>query len=289
METPPHATRGYLWMQILGSPILWATNTVLALLLWGDVIAARFPDSDDYFRYLASLNTLPWQWKVIITLAVNISLFLEVSLRAVRKRERQRDEYRMKLQAIEQARPHIVLCQPDAEYVEPVHIQAIGNVTNVVSFIKVRFANTPTGPPLPNSVAHDVRAKIRFFEPIPGGRLLLAIDGVWADREEPSLRHWGQHRGDLLKAQFGIEEEQSLDIAFRDDETGELYGFNHDNYGYPQMKKPEHLLAGQRFLVRISLLGPWIDEGFEFLISNDSVGTRITGSLSLPGAVRTQA
>jgi hypothetical protein len=276
METPPHATRGSRWMQILFSPLIWAVNAVLGLVLWGDVIANYYPATDDYFHYLAPVTSLPWQWKAAITLVVNLVLFLEVSFRAVRNRERQSDQYRTKLQETENARPRIVLCETDAQYVEPVHIHSSGNVTNVVSFLKVRFVNSPLGPPLPNSVAHDVRAKIRFFEPIPGGKLLLAVDGMWADSEQPSIRHWQQHRGDLLKVQFGIEEEHSLDIAFRDDETGELYAFNNENYGYPQMKKPEHLLAGRNLLVRVSLLGPWIDEGFEFGISNDSVGTKIT-------------
>ena len=88
-------------------------------------------------------NRPPWHWKVIITLAVNVVLFVEVSFRAVRKRERQRDEYRSKLQLIDQARPHIVLREPTAQYVEPVQIQAVGNVTNVVSFIRVHFVNEP--------------------------------------------------------------------------------------------------------------------------------------------------
>ena len=227
MEAPT-ATRSYLLSQILGSPLIWGVNTVLGFLLWADVIAENFPATDEYLRYLDRLTALSWQWKVIITLVVNIGLLLEVSLRAVRKRESQRDEYRVKLQQIEQARPHIVPCQPDAPYVEPVHIEATGNVTNVVSFIKVRFVNNPIGPPFPNSVAHDVRAKIRFLEPKPGGRLLLAIDGTWGDNNQPSIRSWRQHR-DLLKVEFGIEEEHSLDIAFRDGETGELYAFNHDN------------------------------------------------------------
>lgn len=72
-----------------------------------------------------------------------------------------------------------------------------------------------------------------------------------------------------------------MDIAFRDDQTGEFYAFNNDNYTYPQMKKPEHLLAGQHFLVRISLLGPWVDETFEFLFANDSIGTKIVRPLPL--------
>jgi len=64
-------------------------------------------------------------------------------------------------------------------------------------------------------------------------------------------------------------------------QTGEFYAFNNDNYTYPQMKKPEHLLAGQHFLVRISLLGPWVDETFEFLFANDSIGTKIMRPLPL--------
>jgi hypothetical protein len=282
MEMPPNTTRGYLWMQTLGSPVVWAVNAVLAVLLWGDVAADKLPDTQQYFRYLAPVTDLPWHWKVIIALAVNVILFVEVAFRAVRKRERQRDEYRAKLQLIDQARPHIVLREPTAQYVEPVEIQAIGNVTNVVSFLRVRFVNKPAGLPLPNSVAHDVRAKIRFLEPASEGRLLLTIEGKWADSAQPSVRDFRQHRNDLTKMEFGIEEEHSLDIAFRDDETSEFYAFNNDSYTYPQMKKPEHLLVGQRFFVRISLLGPWVDQTYEFLFSNDSSGTKITRPLSLP-------
>ncbi len=282
MEMPPYTTRGYLWMQTLGSPVVWAANAVLALLLWGNAIAETLPATQEYFRYLAPVTDLPWHWKVIITLAVNLVLFVEVAFRAVRKRERQRDAYRTKLQQIDQARPHIVLREQDAEWVEPVHIQAVGNVTNVVSFVRVCFVNKPPGPPLPNSVARDVRAKVRFLEATPGGRLLLAIEGKWADRDQPAVRDWRQHKNDLLKMEFGIEEEHSLDIAFRDDRTGEFYAFNNDNYTYPQMKKPEHLLAGQRFLIRISLLGPWVDQTYEFLFANDSSGTKIVRPLSLP-------
>jgi hypothetical protein len=282
MEMPPNTTRAYLWVQTLGSPLVWAANAVLAVILWGDVIAEKLPDTQNYFRYLAPATDLPWHWKVIITLAVNAVLFVEVAFRAVRKRERQRDEYRTKLQLIDQARPHIIFREPTAQYVEPVQIQATGNVTNVVSFLRVRFVNKPPGLPLPNSVARDVRAKIRFLEPASEGRLLLTIEGKWADSAQPSVRDFRQHRNDLTKMEFGIEEEHSLDIAFRDDPTGEFYAFNNDNYTYPQMKKPEHLLVGQRFLVRISLLGPWVDQTYEFLFSNDSAGTNIMRPLSLP-------
>jgi hypothetical protein len=289
MEKPTHTGRVYLWMRTLASPILWGANAFLALLLWGDGIINTFPETYEYSRYLAPITDLHWHWKVIITLVLNIILFVELSFRAVGKGERQRDEYYSKLQQIEQARPHIILREPHAEYVEPVHIQAVGSTTTAVSLIRVRFVNSPTGPPLPNSVARGVRAKVRFFESAPEGRLLLMIEGKWAESDQPSIRDFRDYRNDLLKIDFGIEEEHSLDIAFRDDQTGEFYAFNHDNYSYPQMKKPEHLLAGQHFLVRISLFGPWVDETFEFLFANDSFETDPLRPLSLSRPLRMHA
>jgi len=266
--------RRSVWGATLGSTITWVVNAVIALLLWSDSITKIFPETENFFRYLASLTDLPLPWKIIILLGANVLLVVEGAAGAIRKREMQRDEYRLKLERIEKAKPHIVLCEPEAAYIEAVTIQAIGNVINSVSFIKVRFLNKPREP-FPNSVARDVRVKLRFFEPVPDGRLLLAIDGRWADSDQPSIRDWRQSRPDLLKMAFGIEEEHSLDIAFRDDQTGEFYAFNNENCHYPLMKKPEHLLVGQQFMVRTSLLGPWVDETFEFQFANDSHGTKI--------------
>src|SRR5215470_10845277 len=107
METPPNITRGYLWMEILANPILWGMNALLALLLWGDFIASKFPATDDYFRYLAPLTALPWQWRASITIVVNIVLFLELSFRAVGNRERQRNRNQSELQETGKSTPHI--------------------------------------------------------------------------------------------------------------------------------------------------------------------------------------
>jgi len=274
MEIPQHTSRRLVWEATLGSPLTWVVNAVIALLAWSDSITRIFPDAENLFSHLAFLNELQWYWKIIILLGANIFLLVEGAARAIRKGERQRVEYRLKLKQIEEAKPHIVLREPDAAYIAPVNIQAIGNVMNAVSFMTVRFVNQPQGP-FPNSVARDVRVKLRFFEPVPGGRLLLAIDGRWGDSDQPSIRDWRQSRTDLLRMGFGIEEELSLDIAFRDDQTGEFYAFNNENCHYPLMKKPEHLLVGQHFMVRISLLGPWVDETFEFQFANDSGGTKI--------------
>ena len=274
MEVPLHTSRRSVWGATLGSPITWVVNAVIALFAWSDSITRIFPETESLFSHLAFLNDLPWYWKIIILLGANIFLVVEGAARAIHKGERQRNEYRIKLKQIEEAKPHIVLLEPDAAYIAPVNVQAVGNVMNTVSFMTVRFVNQPQGP-FPNSVARDVRVKLRFFEPVPAGRLLLAIDGRWADGDQPSIRDWRQSRADLLRMEFGIEERHSLDVAFRDDQTGEFYAFNNENFHYPLMKKPEHLLVGQHFKVRISLLGPWVNETFEFQFANDSGGTKI--------------
>jgi hypothetical protein len=274
MEIPSHTTRSSVWGATLGSPITWIVNAVIAIFAWSDSITRIFPETENFFGHFDFLNNLPWYWKIIILLGVNIFLVVEGASRVVRKREKQRDEYRLKLEEIEEAKPRIVLREPDVAYIEPVSIQAVGNVTNPVSFIKVRFVNQPQAP-YPNAVARDVRVKLHFFEPEPGGRLLLAIDGRWADSDQPSIRDWRPSRTDLLRAEFGIDEEHSLDVAFRDDQTGEFYAFNNENCHYPLMKKPEHLLVGQHFMVRISLLGPWVDETVEFHFAHDFGGTKI--------------
>jgi len=64
-------------------------------------------------------------WKIIVLLGANVLLVVEGAAGAIRKRERQRDEYRLKLEQIEEAKPHIVLREPDAAYIEAVTIQAI--------------------------------------------------------------------------------------------------------------------------------------------------------------------
>ncbi|PYX34485.1 MAG: hypothetical protein DMG80_01880 [Acidobacteria bacterium] len=267
-------SRRSVWGATLGSPLTWVVNAVIAVLAWSDSVTRIFPETESLFNHLAFLNDLPLHWKIIVLLGANIFLVVEGAARVIRKEVIQRNEYHIKLKQIEEARPHIVLREPEAAYIAPVDVQAVGNVMNTVSFMAVRFVNQPQGP-YPNSVARDVRVKLRFFEPIPAGRLLLAIDGRWADTDQPSIRDWRRSPTDPLRMEFGIEEGHSLDIAFRDDQTGEFYAFNNENFHYPLMKKPEHLLVGQHFMVRITLLGPWVNETFEFQFANDSGRTKI--------------
>ena len=181
------------------------------------------------------------------------------------------------LKEVEDAKPNIILREPGAESVEHVTMQANGRILATAPFVKVRFVNRPAGH-YPTSIARDVNARVKFYD--AGGTLLLDIAGRWADSDQPSVRDFRQSRNDLLKMEFGIEEEHSLDIAFRDT-TGEFVAWNNDSYNFPNMRKPEHVLSGNRFRVDVKLSAAWIDKTFRFeFAATDENGIEIIRSPS---------
>ena len=117
--------------------------------------------------------------------------------------------------------------------------------------MKVRFVNRPTTNS-ESAIAHQVSAKVKFFD--EGGRLILEMDGRWDDKEQPSGRPFTQTKRDLLLTDFSFEEEHNLDIGFWDNQAKEFVAFNNDNYNYQTMKKPEHILQGNRFKAEIRLV-----------------------------------
>jgi hypothetical protein len=77
--------------ETLWRPFVAWVDGVLLLLHYGDLIAKVFPDSKEFLEKAAFLSGLPWYWKVITLLVVNMLLMWEGAFRAVRKRENQRD------------------------------------------------------------------------------------------------------------------------------------------------------------------------------------------------------
>ena len=62
---------------------------------------------------------------------------------------------------------------------------------------------------------------------------------------------------------FGIQEAQGIDIAFRDN-AGEFVAFNTDSYNYaPHPKKPGHELGSGPVTAVIRLVGVDVDETFK--------------------------
>ncbi len=258
---PPEAcTRLSVYKETLWGPWAWTIDGLLLVVAYGDLAAKAFPSSGPWIAKVAFLSSLSWYWKLVLIFTANILLIGEGAFRAIRKREKQRDAYLSRLKEIENAGPNVVLRDPNAEYVELVSLQANGTIVGNVPFVKVRFVNKPQGNN-PRSIAKQVRAKIKFYS--LSGTLFLEMDGRWADSDQPSIRDFRKTRNDLLPIDFGIEEEHSLDIAFRTG-TGEFVAWNNDNYGFPDAVKPEHVLPGEQFIVEIRLVGVSTDKTFSF-------------------------
>lgn len=278
--TSGSSSRIAAYREALWRPLMWLVDGALLLLAYGDLLARVFPITEENLRKVAILSSLPWYWKAIVFLAVNVALIAEGAFRAIRKRERQRDDYFQKLKQIEDTKPRIVLREPGA-----IHIQEVkpknrmtGVVTGVLPFVKVRFINKPLGA-FPNSIARSISAKISFYG--PDAKLLLEMNGRWDDSDEPSSREAGKSRNDLLGADFGIEQEHGLDIAFKDPTFGHVFAFNSDNYDDDGFRKAKHLLLGTEFRVDIKLVGAYVDEAFSFQFASTQDGL-IIGSKPQP-------
>jgi hypothetical protein len=132
----------------------------------------------------------------------------------------------------------------------------------------------------PRSIAQAALARVRFYD--LNNRLLLDMQGRWADSTQPSVRNFRESITDLLRMDFGINEEHSLDIVFRDTD-GRFVAWNNDNYNYPDMRKPEHVLIGDAFAVEVQLSAAWVDETYRFQFSAaGSQGIAITVASSYP-------
>jgi|HubBroStandDraft_1064217.scaffolds.fasta_scaffold102598_2 hypothetical protein len=210
-----------------------------------------------------AMNNIAWEIPVACLASVGGTRLLLSPFLIYRERDKEANEAESKLEVIEQTKPKIVLRQPGAEYVEHVTRAVNGRPLSTAPFIKVRLVNQPTGN-YPGSIAHAVMARVKFYD--LNGRLLLDMQGRWADSDQPSIRDFRESRNDLLRMDFGIDDEHSLDIAFRDAD-GSFVAWNNDNYNYPEMRKPEHVLTGDCFQVEIKLSAAWVDETFKFEFS----------------------
>jgi hypothetical protein len=245
---------------------MWSVDGVLLLLAYGDLASKVVPSSEELFKKLAFLSSLPWYWKVIILLAANILLMGKGTLTALRKREDQRDVYALQLKQIEESKPRIVLRQPGAISVSNTAFLSNSVILFTAPIVRVRFMNDPLHP-CPNAIAKDIVAKVQFFK---ANSLMFEMDGRWADSDQASLRDFRQSRNDLLKMEFAIGGEHDLDIALRDPASGVCFAWNNDNYNYPNMLKPEHRMDGDLFRVVVRLRGSWVEESFVFEFKNSS-------------------
>jgi hypothetical protein len=186
------------------------------------------------------------------------------------------EEKAHKLDQIEHGKPRLLLKEPGAihcEVVTQTFRNGLGRVIKqrVDTFIKVRLINDPESS-VPSAKAIGVTAKVNYYRCSDNAHL-LALDGRWAESTQASAIPPLESRIHLLSATFLQGQERSLDIAFRDSESGKCYAWNNDNYNAVNefFVYPPHLLEGDRFRVAIRLRGDWIDKlvSFIFRIEGD--------------------
>ena len=96
-----------------------------------------------------------------------------------------------------------------------------------LQFVKVRFINQQKEGG--NVVeANGIRAKIEFYD--ESARLLLRMDGRWDSSKHPLKLGPGESFNDLLRMNFGVEEEQNVDVAFWNPDNRQFVAFNNDSY-----------------------------------------------------------
>jgi len=189
-------------------------------------------------------------------------------------------EQAARLEEIERAKPTIKLKEPGAVYTEAVALnfttkQGHPVVSFNVPFLKVRFVNDPEQAH-PAAKADGVRAKISYYR-CSDNALVLSIDGRWAESDQPPLYNPAASKAHLLPTTFGHGEEHSLDVAYRDSETGQYFAWNNDNYNYPGFTYDRHRLDGDCFRVEVRLRGDFVDETFSFRFRISATGFDIEG------------
>jgi hypothetical protein len=248
-------SRGRAWKNLVwGRGVIAVALLVLFLSTASWFWDELFPDQARP-HLVTIIHWVDWRYWILAGLVAILIMVVEGAFRMVSKTEQE-------LEAIEKAKPRIKLKEPGAIYIESVSQNYGNKIFNSVPFLKVRFMNDPGGP-YPSAKANDVRATINYFR-LADSAHILSIDGRWAESDQPSAISPLASKSHLLPTTFGIGEAHSLDIAYRDVQTGKYFAWNNDNYRYPFFRYDHHLLEGDRFRVEIRLLGDWVDERFSF-------------------------
>jgi hypothetical protein len=215
------------------------------------------------------------QWALWATFGTALAMLRVASYLAWRNERDSSGRFQKQLLEIEGQRPALRLRQPNAIHIEPdvpFFQRQTGQLLFRADFIRIRFINSPTHP-YPNAVAKQVIAKVTF---IANGSITREIDGRWPESTQPNtlINNW-ESTTELLRMDFNIGDERSVDIAFKEIDTADCYMFNNDSYHHDRLRNPQFLLPPGTYKVGVRLLGVWVDETFEFGFVNPGAGKRI--------------
>jgi hypothetical protein len=187
-----------------------------------------------------------------------------------------KQELQIRFDHIETSRPKIRLKELFSDYTT--FITSAGTEF-IAQSIFIRLVNEPENP-FPNAEARNLIAKVRFFN--EAGRLLLEIDGRWAESDQPSVRDFRQSRVDISQMSFGIGAAHHIGIGFQDPTTHDFIAFNEENYAYPNFIKPEHRLPETYLRVELHVTGVWVDETFTASFQSSINGLQVLSEAEEP-------
>ena len=181
--------------------------------------------------------------------------------------EAETEDLKRRLSEIENAKPNIVLREPQARHVQEVTFYGANGLRNL-QFVKVRFINQKKEDAV-IADATGIRAKIEFFN--DSARLLLRMDGRWDSSKHPSKLGPGENFNDLLRMNFGAEEEQNVDVVFWNPIGHQFVAFNNDSYQLPDLTKPDYVLGRGPITAKIRLVNSRFDRVFNlnFCLGSD--------------------
>ena len=215
---------------------------------------------------------LGWDNWLIGVLIIFAMATVEGSFRHSRKLSNQLNDAECKLQKIENSRPNIVLCDPNARHVQEILCRVSNSPSEALQyqFVKVRFINRQkAGQSVAKAIG--IRAKIEFFN--ESGELILRMDGRWDSSKHPQLLGTGENFNDLLRMDFDVEQEENVDIAFWTPRRRQFFAFNNDSYQRPLWEKEEHQLGHGPVRATIRLVGQNFDRTFDVRFGINTAAT----------------
>jgi hypothetical protein len=135
-------------------------------------------------------------------------------------------------------------------------------------FAHVRFINRPRVYTA-EATAGDVIAEISFYD--SEGKLILNGLGRWGDTRQPESIF--EPIRELAKASFEPGLYRELDLAMKYVADEDCYAFGNESYFSYGWRKPEFLLKGRSFSIKVRLVGiPMVDKTWWFTLYNEGMG-----------------
>lgn len=133
------------------------------------------------------------------------------------------------------------------------------------SALRLKICNDPPVP-VPSANAIKVGARLTFYD--SNDSELFSFEGRWSDADQPSIRHPGESKADLLSVDIPIGQSRDIDIAMKYPNEAEAYGINNDSYFAFHYQNPAWKLVGEEFRVEVRLRGTYIDKTWRMRFKN---------------------